>query len=186
MAVLLQARNTTAACFPLNLGPPTKVIKCKSKWVMKEKTAKHTIFKAQKALGLGGRCRSVLILSELVVHSPLHYYRPDFMLTPNFSPGFNDSRLDLYGMHVPYLPEYIQTCTDTEQREKVEKAEVPSVPGSPTSSEGSKRRWYRTLGLVTGSMHHGKLPHRLPLVPPIPCPHLQDLAQHLRQHCILY
>lgn len=91
-----------------------------------------------------------------------------------------------YIMHVPYLPEYIQTCTDREQHEKLEKAKVRSVPGSPTSSEGSKGRGYRTLGLITGSMHHGKLPHHLPLVPPIPCPNLQDLAQHLRQHCTLY
>lgn len=66
MAVLLQARNTTAACFPLNLGTSNKGQSAKASGYEGEEQLSTLFLK----LGLGDGCRSVLILSKLVVHSP--------------------------------------------------------------------------------------------------------------------
>lgn len=64
----------------------------------------------------------------LILH--LQGYRPDSVLSPNFSLGFNDSTLDL--LNNAYTIQ-ARIRTDLQAQIKATKAEVWSGPGSPIS-----------------------------------------------------
>lgn len=96
MAVLLQARNTTAACFPLNLVTSNKGHEVQKQVGNEgEEQLSTLVLKLRKLLVWAVDADQFLFYPNQLLILHLHYYRPDFMLTPNFSLGFSDSRLDL-------------------------------------------------------------------------------------------
>lgn len=73
----------------------------------------------------------------------------DFTITPNFSLGFNDSRLDLLNNASTTHARIHTAQTQTNMRKlRRQKSSL-----CPTSSEGSRGRWHRTPDLIRGFMH---------------------------------
>lgn len=115
----------------------------------------------------------------LILH--LQGYRPDSVLSPNFSLGFNDSTLDL--LNNAYTIQ-ARIRTDLQAQIKATKAEVWSGPGSPISWGKLSRMvqdtwpWHR----AHAQHSHQKLAHCSSAVTPTQGPYLQGaLVQHLRQ-----
>lgn len=84
----------------------------------------------------------------LVLH--LQDYRPDSMLSPNFSLGFNDSTLDL--LNNAYTIQ-ARKRTDLHRHRPRPRMQKSGQCLAAPHHEGRRAKWYRTLGLDTGSTH---------------------------------
>lgn len=108
------------------------------------------LLKLRKHLVWAVNVDQVLLYPNLMLILHLQGYRPDSVLSPNFSLGFNDSTLTLLN-NAYTIQARIQTGLHR-HRPRTRRLQSGQCLAAP-HHEGSGTKWYRTLGLATGLMH---------------------------------